>query len=314
MADLPKKYHKKGPTYYFVENNKWIPVGRTIRDVYLHAAKQEIPAEIKTMSQAINRYKAEILPSKADSTQKNYLFMLDKIEKVFGQMDVKMITHEDVCQFHDRLSRKAKTSANRHIEVISVLYKYLRRWAGTRENPAEGVIMNPEKPDKRYISDYEIQLAHSVASERDKLIIEMLYYSGQRLNDVLKMEWSHLNETGIDVDQGKTGAELTIKWSPALRSVIKKAKEYRGNVLSRWIFPSEDAQKLTVNGMQNNWRRLIKRAEKADKTGEFNRFNIRQIRAKARTDGKDKYLLGHADPDKMARVYYRKRRVVEPIA
>lgn len=27
-----------------------------------------------------------------------------------------------------------------------------------------------------------------------------------------------------------------------------------------------------------------------------------------------KRLDGHADPDKMARVYYRKRRVVEPIA
>ncbi len=61
------------------------------------------------------------------------------------------------------------------------------------------------------------------ATGRDLLLFEMLIGTGQRVGDVLAMQWGHIDGGGIAVKQDKTGAALFIPFTDRLRTAIATA-------------------------------------------------------------------------------------------
>lgn len=310
-AELPPRVYKRGPSYYYVdpETLKWVQLGKTLADV--HRRYSEILEDKKnfaTLSHLIDRYIAEVLPTKAPSTQRPQRQQIERLRGVFGHCKPSDIRPFDIGQYLDH--RSAKVAANREIALLSHIYRKGMRWGLADQNPCQGVERNKESPDRRYIEDWEFEAVLSSAPKFVGIAMRLAYLTGQRQADVLKMQRSHLQVDGILIKQNKTSAGLLVRWSSDLRSLVEEAlTSYK--ISSLWLVRSENGQRLSSSGFQTAWNRHMNFCLERGFISE--RFTFRAIRAKARSDGEDKQLLGHSNPDAMARIYQRKPVPVDPV-
>ena len=87
-------------------------------------------------------------------------------------------------------------------------------------NPVRMLNRSRRKKRDRYLTDYEYQAIRENASNTLKLIMDMLYLTGQRIGDVLKIKHSDITSEGIFFQQ-KTGTKLMVAMSPDLERTIK---------------------------------------------------------------------------------------------
>ena len=148
------------------------------------------------------------------------------------------------------------------------------------------------------------------ASTYMQIFMDLAYITGQRQADLLKIKHSEISEEGIFFEQNKTGTKIIVVWSDALRKVVDRAKKAFPDS-SEYLVVNSRGQKYGSSGIQTAWQRLI--VDCVDKESIKERFTFRDIRAKARSDGDDKKLLGHANPEAMAKIYQRKPVKVQPV-
>jgi integrase len=95
-----------------------------------------------------------------------------------------------------------------------------------RQNPAKGVSeVKYEKRDRQpwpedKIAAFRAAYAHGT---RERLCFELLLGTGQRIGDVLRMQWGHIDGEGIRVKQGKTGKRLWAPLTPHLAACLAVA-------------------------------------------------------------------------------------------
>ena len=97
QISLPSRWALKHGRYYYRvpeglepewDDKKWFPLGKTLPEAYStwYTRVQIDDGVPKTLSAAMDRYTAEILPTKAPKTQSEYLKALTRLRAVFGQM------------------------------------------------------------------------------------------------------------------------------------------------------------------------------------------------------------------------------------
>lgn len=59
--------------------------------------------------------------------------------------------------------------------------------------------------------------------------MEMSYLCATRQGDILSIAWSTVMDTGIYIEQNKTGTKKIKEWSPRLRSAIQIARNIFGD-------------------------------------------------------------------------------------
>ncbi len=153
-------------------------------------------------------------------------------------------------------------------------------------------------------------MVYKQAATHIQIFMDLAYITGQRQADLLKIKLSDISEEGIFFEQNKTGTKIIVIWSDSLRDVVDRAQQEFPHS-SEYLVVNARGQKYGSSGIQTAWQRLILRC--VDKGIIKERFTFRDIRAKARSDGDDKKLLGHANPDKMAKIYQRKPVKVKPV-
>lgn len=308
--NLPTRVYRKGGAFYYVSHaNRWIRLGATLPEMYSHYAEVLRDADRKPLKALFDRYTVEVLPSKAPKTRHEQLRQLTALADVFGGCYPEAVKPSDVARYLDQ--RSAKIAANREIALLSHVFRKAIRWGLVESNPCQGVERNKEKPDGRYIDDGEFWAVHEQAPVHIRSAMELAYLTGQRQADVLDLQRGHLRDTGIYFRQAKTGKELIVRWSPELRAAVDRALGAPCSIASVWLIHNRKGQKYTSSGFQGMWQKLMHRCL-AEKVVQH-RFTFRAIRAKARSDGPDKRLLGHSNPDAMSRIYMRKPELVQPV-
>ena len=132
-----------------------------------------------------------------------------------------------------------------------------------------------------------------------------------RLANVIALDDSNFTARGIEYQQNKRGPKRIIRWSWALRIVVKAAQSLRRplpeNVASmrpRPLFPSRYGGNYSARGFKTAWQRCMGAYRKAGNEG----FWEHDIRAKsssdASTDQRAAELLG--DTVETARKHYRR--------
>src|SRR5690606_38606447 len=99
-----------------------------------------------------------------------------------------------------------------------------------------GVMRHVEAKRQRYLTDDEFHAIRAHAHPRLQVVMDLLYLTGQRVGDVLKIKRADLTEEGISFKQEKTGARLLVRWTPELRATVEAAKALSGNVVSPYLF------------------------------------------------------------------------------
>lgn len=125
-------------------------------------------------------------------------------------------------------------------------------------------------------------------------LIDMAYLTGQRVGDLLGMQWSEILPKGIlfqpDKTLNSTGVKVLIEWTPKLTRLVERLKELKQVNITPWVFTNVHGQKLSYEAVKSSWRRARIRAGVDDILD----IHFHDIRAKALTDVDDLRGVGEA--------------------
>src|SRR5690606_8897778 len=94
----------------------------------------------------------------------------------------------------------------------------------TTGNPTDrGSHLQSKRPPSEQRRVDRIEAFRAADDDRTLLIFELLIGTGQRIGDVLAMQWGHITPDGVSVVQEKTDAHVTIPLSDHLAAVIAAA-------------------------------------------------------------------------------------------
>lgn len=297
--------HRKGGAYYYVPSvrpRKWIPLGADRVKALIKYAQLEgtqLDSSLMTFGAIAERYRKEVLPEKAYGTQKEYNRAIDNLREVFDAVPLELIGPTHVRKYLDR--RTKKVTANREVAVFSTIFNRAREWGYTSvANPCQGVHRNRELGRDKYVTDAEYRALYEKAAPVLRDAMDLAYYTGQRVADVLKMKRADIQDGALWVRQAKTKAKLRIAIEGELAAVIERIGARA--VVGVYLLTTARGQRLSHR--QLSW--LFDRARSAAKVD----FQFRDLRAKAATDMENlehaQKLLGHATRD-MTEHYTRKR-------
>lgn len=158
----------------------------------------------------------------AANTCRSYLNSLSKSSKMLRDREgrsvpVDAIEQQDVMRIRDELADGQ--GANQAVRSIRALYTWAmqpgRKHAS--RNPAVGVPLLDEGEHEPW-PDWLVEEALSDA--KVGAAVALLYFSGQRIGDVVKMQWTDIVSGMIEVRQQKTDTPLSVAMLPELVDIL----------------------------------------------------------------------------------------------
>lgn len=193
---------------------------------YARLMKGTLPTPTRTIKKLIAHYLSSQKWGKlAKNTQKSYRRHFTYFEETMGNIDPSTIRRVHVLEMRDALS-DTPTDASRKVAALSVLMEHaididwIRKTTG---NPTNGVtLLKGNRPPREPWPVEVISRFRSEATGNTLLIFELLIGTGQRIGDVLAMEWGHIGPEGISVKQAKTAARLDIPLTDSLSDMLAR--------------------------------------------------------------------------------------------
>lgn len=270
---LPPCVYVKHGAYWHVKKNKWTRLGDDLPEALREYAKLASPTG-NGMQGLMTRW-LETLTDKSPATLKLYKQAADKIADTFAEFEPRQITPSIVAEW---LAHESRTPswANRQRTALKLAMDKAVLWGLADSNPVISIPRAKEKERTRYITDSEYQAIHAKAEAPLKIIIELCFYTAQRISDVLAIRLANLTDDGIAIEQQKTGARLVIGWTSDLRRVIASAKGMGGNVRGMHL--------LCYNGKPYRYHAVYAAWVVACKAAGVSDAHIHDLRAKSLTD------------------------------
>jgi integrase len=289
------------------------------------------PGSIRTMHDAFERYKLEVLPKRAAKTQRGQFYIFPKIDAVFGKTAPRSIRPRHGYELLDRMS-KTPTAALKAFNLVSAVLTQCVKWGVIDENPfwqvdKEGYI--PASRD-RCPTDDEFDAVYELANDRMQIAMDIAVLTGLRRAGVLALKLDSDTDAGLlAVNPGKKTKALLFVWTPELRAVIDRAKRLEPRVRSALLCAGRGkhaGKAYTDDGFSAIWQRLMNKATKempvpgipgVNKAAIAQRFTFNDIRAKSATDTETEVeasaRLGHTTLATTRRIYIRKPNKVRPL-
>jgi len=332
---LPARWrHYHGAYYYHVppgmehrwEGKRQFRLGKTLAEAYkTWSERLELHQEARTIGDLLDRYLHEVIPGKAPKTQAGNRDGIRQLKPVFAHMPIKSLRPVHAYQYLDKRGKKARTAANREIEVLSHAYTKAIEWGLTEHHPIKGKVRKLTTPPRdRYVENWEVLEALTVAPPMLHAYIRTKLLTGLRRGDLLRLRIHDLRDDGIHVKPHKTahtsGKRLIISWSPELIAAINDAKQARKKITSMWLFSTRLGQPYikedgSANAFDSLWQRFIRKVLKDTKVEA--RFTEHDLRAKVGSDAdsleRARQLLAHASASTTQRIYRRKPEVIKPL-
>lgn len=281
----------------------------------LERAGGEKAAEVITFRYVANKYRAEVIPTKAPATQKDNARELKQLLAFFddppGPLD--SITPVHVAQYLRWRGQKAKVRANREKALLSHIWNWAREIGYTAlANPCAGIKGFREDGRDVYIEDALYNAVWDAASVPLRDAMDLAYLCGQRVADTLRMDERDIQDGFLHVLQGKGKVRRRIAIQGELEALLARiaARKKGYTVRTTRLVVAEDGQAFTYDMLRGAFCRARGSAEV-----DFDLFQFRDLRAKAGTDKADasgdirqaQAQLGHSTIT-MTEHYVRNRR------
>jgi integrase len=176
-------------------------------------------ASLLTVQGLIDKWEAsDELKRRKPNTRRTYATYIKLFSAQFGHAPANQIERTDVRALLQTLSGRTG-AANMMLSVVAALYAWGRK--------ADLVTINPTSDIRAFdTTDYEPWpdelLAAGLVAD-DLLVrsaIALMYYTAQRIGDVVQMRWSDIRDDRIYVTQEKTGTSLDFPVHTELRKII----------------------------------------------------------------------------------------------
>ncbi len=199
-------------------------------------------------------------------TIKEYKYDLEMLDRFLTDKPLITYSTMEIRKFLQHLKRDrnyAAPSVHRKICSARSFFKFLRQQNYISENPAE-IIESPKiarSLPKTLTVDEVAQLVEATTSDRDRLLVIMLYSSGVRVSELCNLNFSDIdtNQEVIHVVQGKGGKDRKIPLSPHVKEHVLSFT-MNSEILdpNNPVFRNRSGGRLTVRSVQ----RIIQKVRK----------------------------------------------------
>jgi integrase len=198
-------------------------------------------AENTLLSDLIDRYKAEIVPTK--KSQRAILSRLKTVGDAMGHLALAAISPITIKEFRDyRLESISSESVRKELSIISILLNTCQKEWGIylpRGNPVKSITMpSPGKARDRRLEEQEEKTILKAAHEYGGLIADIIIIAintGMRRSEITALKWKNINlqkRTARLLDT-KNGDDRTIPLNSDAVAVFKKqARNLNGYVFN----------------------------------------------------------------------------------
>jgi integrase len=154
----------------------------------------------------------------AKKSQAVYGSALKRIVDLLGEYPVEDVKRSDIQGMLDN-DIEGVGAQNMFIAVLGVVYKWGRANEKTSLKPTEGFSKRKGGEHEPW-PDHVVEAALTSKDAKVRLAVHLLYFTGQRINDVLSMRWSDIRDDMIEVTQQKTGKTVWIPFLNELRAEL----------------------------------------------------------------------------------------------
>jgi integrase len=302
---LPPCVYLKHGAYWLVRGGKWEKLGRDLPSALQAYGKAyarpqgAMPALIRAGLEAHRKTK-----KLATATWDQYQVAARKLIDILAEFSPEQVTQRDLIQIKLALA-DTPNMANRCITVLRIVFDYALDIQIIANNPAVGVKRFREHKRDRLISDAEFTAVRSVAPPRLAILLDLMYLTGQRVVDVLRIRRTDIRDEGIYFRQQKTDEQLVVGWTPELHEAVERAKSLYGNVKAFTLLHGRTGKAPDYRTTKDQW-------DKACKATGVSNAQLRDLRAMSGTAADDQglnatKLLGHKS-ETMTQRYLRNRR------
>ena len=221
--------------------------------------------------------------------------------KPFGQLLLTQVDRYLLREYLDLSNHPV--SANRQIAVLSSAWAWALERYKIPPNACKEVKPNKEKPRTRYVNDGEYRRAKSLAPPWLQVAMDLSYICRARRGEVLALTLDDIKDDGLLINRSKGSKAEVTQWTPALRSVVDKARSLSGS--GDYLVRTERGP-IQVSQFDSAWRRLM--AKVSNMGGA--KFSYHDIKAKGLSDMHEPWA-GHKS-DSMLDAYVRTPRKITP--
>jgi len=335
MKDMPRRWaHKHGAYYYrpresekpLFDGKSWYRLGTTYVEALRRFAEiQELELTDK-LSSLIDRYEAEILPTRSASTQSGYSVALRRLRKTLGHNPATTITPRATYRYMDALAKvKGMQVANTDLKVLNQVLDAAVRWGVLERHPLRGVVRyygkrdGLERGEQRYVEDWELAAWQQVATRQQRAFAAIVMLTGIRKSDCLRLMEAHITTDTLTVQVSKNQRPIQFEMTDALRAAIDQARACKPRQ-SLYLIPNRYgrchvSERGDSKAWDKSWRRSMARAiEQTDLERPFTRHDLRaKVGSDADTEQRAQELLDHTSVSITRQHYRRKKRTIRPV-
>jgi integrase len=198
--------------------------------------------------------------SLADSTRRDYVPLITRIEKSFGDFPLSALsdrrTRGVFMEWRDKI---AATSGRRQADYAWTVLARVLSWSLNRgligTNPCErgGRLYSGGRSDKIWTDDDEATFLRSAPAHLH-LALTLALWTGQRQGDLLRLPWSAYDGTHIRLRQSKGGRRVVIPAGAPLKAALDATVKRSTIVLT-----NSDGAPWSSDGFRASWGKAVKR-------------------------------------------------------
>lgn len=143
------------------------------------------------------------------SSQKQYNLYLGQFADELGEAPADQVERKDIVLLLDKRARTAG-AANMLLATSRVAWGWARKRGHVATDPFAGIDLM-EMGEHDPWPESLVKEALTSDDDQIRLAVHLLYFTAQRVGDVLSMRWRDISDDMISVVQQKTGKSLTIK-------------------------------------------------------------------------------------------------------
>lgn len=185
----------------------------------------------------------------AQGSRNLYGYYLAELDEMLGMAPANEVTREDVVRMVDRRANMPG-AANTLLRTTGALYKWGRDRGHVTNDPCRN-ISDLKIGEHKPWPDELVAAALVEKDDRVRLAVHLLYYTAQRIGDVMRMQFSDISDGMMFVRQQKTGKELYV---PIHRNLAAEIKRH-GRQIGPIIVGAEGrpVKQATVRTYIQNW-------------------------------------------------------------
>ena len=295
-------------------------LGEVLREWAIHYGGDEAAGGSMRLGALMDRYMAEVLPTKRERTQVDYRGHIGKLRPVFGDMDVRALRPTHVHKYLQLRGRQSVHQANREVAVLSGICKIAVLEGLIDRNPCRDVPRLTEYPRETDVVEQDFIAVFNTATPDVQIGMAVARVTGIRRGDLLGLMRSNFGEDGLRYVESKSqrtaakrgGKKRHWAWSPMLRWAHGRSKEIQRRP-TLYFLAEPNGEPIKPGTFSKRFGAAVDRAIAAGTLRS--RFHFHDIRAMSANEADNPFeLLSHDDGSVTVRNYLNRRaRTTRPV-